>query len=121
MSYLTPVLAAASPVPSFVVDGETYLLRFNLSALAEFKTVTGTNLSREGVDLFDPVLFRSALRCALLWNRPSITEQVVGSLVDLDNMAAVRECLYEAITGSRPVPAPVDADETAVTENPPSA
>lgn len=115
---LTLVLEAASPRPSFTVDGAEYALRFDLNATVALKKKTGINISRDGIDLHDAEMFRAALCCGLLHGLPNMTEEDAGALVDVDNIEEIRAKVFQAITGAyvRRVDGASEAPE-----NPPSA
>lgn len=114
----TLVLEAASPRPSFVVDGVEYALRFNLNATVVLKKKTGINISRAGIDLHDAEMFRAALCCGLLHGLPNMTEEDAGALVDVDNIEEIRAKVFQAITGA----SVKRVDEAAeAPQNPPSA
>lgn len=104
------------------LDGKDRGLRYDLNAIA----LIGDRLELSGrlndlaADLLGKPLPLSALRtilwAGLVWDQPDLTEEEVGSWVDLDNFAEVWERFFTLFSGklSESAAGPLQALETAM-------
>ena len=87
------------------LDGKDRELRYDLNAISVIGDKLGLSgrLNDLAADLLGKPLPMSALRtilwAGLIWNEPELTEQEVGSWVDLDNFAEVWERFFTLFRG----------------------
>ena len=87
------------------LDGRDRELRYDLNAIATIGDKLGLSgrLNDLATDLLGKPLPLSALRtilwAGLVWNEPELTEEEVGSWVDLDNFAEVWERFFTLFRG----------------------
>jgi hypothetical protein len=112
-----PVLDSAARETEFVVDGETYRLRYNFDAIAGFEEGTGINPALEPVS---PTIynFMSLLYAGLRAHHPEVTIEIVMGWFNETNSAELCKIAYESFYGALPEP---KKDEGGEAPNPPSA
>lgn len=86
-----------------VIEGKTYYLRFDLNALALLEEKFGsaeeaTRKAAEG----SAIAIRCFLWAGLKSNHPDMTEEDVGALIDLANLAEVSEEINKAFEQAMP-------------------
>lgn len=94
----------ASKIVVVNLDKERHL-RFNLNALVLLEKETGRSMSdlvpdeKTGKNGFDMEMLRALLYAGLKWEDKELTIELVGDMIDFDNMNEVSEKLGEAMEG----------------------
>ena len=85
-------------------DGVERQIKFDLNAMAELEDKYGSvEAAFNALEKNSIKAIRSVLWAGLLHSDPTLTEQQVGSLIDLDSMGDIMEQLGESLTDSMPV------------------
>ena len=79
-----------------VLDKERHL-RMTLNAMIQFEELTGKEFTKLKLSEMTIKDMRILLWLCLLWEDPALTEEEVGAMIGLDNMAAV---LFQFLIGS---------------------
>jgi hypothetical protein len=105
------VLDSAARETEFIVDGETYRLRFNFEAIAGFEEGTGINPISEPIP---PTTFNimCLLYAGLQAHHSEITMETVESWFNDQNGVQLGKVAFEAFYGSLPEPKAKDEDGT---------
>lgn len=98
-------LRDSKPVKITLTDGVERTLRFTLNAMAELEEKYGSvDTAFEQLDKGSFKAIRTILWAGLMHDEPTLTEQQVGNLMDLQSMAAMMETVGLAVKQDTPDP-----------------
>lgn len=88
------------PKVELVVNGETYHLTYDFNSIVRAEQVTGVNLLSSVIGEINASSLRGLLWSALLKDRPDLTIEHAGALIQPPNIATIRQAIVTAWFGS---------------------